>query len=552
MRKIILSLLAIALTLSAEAQTGHNWEISKNLNIFNNLYKTLDLYYVDTIQAKETIEGAIDYMLGTLDDYTEYYPQNEQEQLKQMLEGKYAGIGALIHYNKKKERCMVYEPYEGFPAAEAGLKPGDIIISIDGKDVGKRNSRATDEYTSAVSGALRGEPGTKLSLVVERLGEEEPITVSIVRRAIKLPSIPYYGIIKNGIGYIYLTQFTENCAEEIKGAVLEMKQNGMTSLVLDLRNNGGGLLREAAELLNLFLPRGKKIVETKGRIEASNSSYYTQKEPIDTKLPIVVLVNGRSASASEITAGAFQDYDRAVIIGAQTFGKGLVQQPHNMPYGGTLKLTTSKYYIPSGRCIQKRDYKKRTADGYASIIPDSLSHIFHTTNGREVRDNGGIAPDVKIKNDSLPNLLAFLGASDELVDFVTLYLNNHKDIAPAKDYSFPDEDYAAFKKYIKESGFTYDKQSLKVLETLKRVARFEGYDTSAENEIKALEEKLSHNEDADFDFWKKDIKELINAEIMKRIYFQRGVVRNGLITDKVFDKACDILQNPKEYHKILK
>ena len=552
MKKIILSLFAIVFALGAEAQKEHNWEVSKNLNIFNSLYKTLDLYYVDTIQAKSTIEGAIDYMLGNLDDYTEYFPQNEQEQLKQMLEGKYAGIGAVIHYNKIKGRCIVYEPYEGFPAAEAGLKAGDVIISINGKDVGKRGEKPTDEYTSSVSGALRGEPGTTLSVVVERLGEEEPLTFSIVRKAIKLPSIPYYGIIKNGIGYIYLTQFTENCAEEIKRAVLEMKQDGLTSLVLDLRGNVGGLLSEATELLNLFLPRGKKIVETKGKIEHSNSSYYTQKEPIDTKMPIVVLVNGRSASASEITAGTFQDYDRAVIIGTQTFGKGLVQQPHKMPYGGTLKLTTSKYYIPSGRCIQKRDYKKRTADGYASIIPDSLSHIFRTANGREVRDNGGIAPDVKIIPDSLPNLLGFLNASDELVDFVTIYLNKHKDIAPAEEYAFPDEDYAEFKKYIKESGFTYDRQSLKVLETLKRVARFEGYETSAQSEIKALEEKLSHNEDADLDYWKKDIKEIINNEIMKRIYFQRGMVRNGLRNDKTFDKACEILLDLKEYNRILK
>lgn len=552
MKKSFLSLLFVACCLSSIAQTGHNWEISKNLNIFNTLYKTLDLYYVDTLDAKPLIEDAIGYMLSNLDEYTKYFPQNEKADLKQMIEGKYAGIGALIRYYKKKDRCIIGEPYEGLPAAEAGLKSGDLILSIDGKDTGVKGTKDLADYTSSVSSALRGEPGTSFQIVVQRLSEKEPLTFQITRRAIQLPAMPYYGMMANNVGYICLDQYLENCSREVRNAIVELKQKGATSLILDLRNNGGGLLSEATEILNLFLPRGQKLVETKGKMESVNVSYSTRVEPLDPKIPLVVLVNEGTASASEITAGALQDYDRALIVGERTYGKGLVQQPREMPFGGTLKLTTSKYYIPSGRCIQKRDYQHRNADGRARVIPDSLTRVFYTKAKREVRDGGGITPDVIVKEDSLPNLILYLSQSDELIDYVTLYLAAHPNIPAAEVYDFPEEHYADFKEYIKKSGFTYDRQSKKALDLLKRMAEFEGYSASTKEEFKALETKLTHNEESDLDYWKADIKKVINAEIMRRVYYKKGELRNLLNGDKMFTEACRILTHPAEYKKALK
>lgn len=538
----------------AQAQTGHNFETAKNLEIFNNLFKQLDLYYVDTIKPGKLMLEATDAMLSTLDPYTDYFTDSERGDLKQMLTGKYGGIGALIHYSKDEKRCLVAEPFEGSPAAEAGLRAGDVIISIGGKEFGPlSDGKPVDEFTTSVSSALRGEPGTQFALVVKRPGQEQPITFNITRRAIKTPAVTYYGITSPGVGYIYLSTFTGSPADEMRRAVADLKGQGAKKLVVDLRGNGGGSLEEAVEIINLFIGKGKKVVELKGKVKSEQQTYSTSHDPLDAEMPLAVLVNGSSASASEIMAGTLQDYDRAVIIGSRTYGKGLVQQTRPLPYGGVLKLTTSKYYIPSGRCIQAIDYSHRNADGSVGRIPDSLTSVFHTAGGRPVRDGGGILPDSVVKIDSVANIVVYLSPSMQtsqvLFDFVTDYVTRHPSVAKPEDFDISDDEFERFKQYAKEHKFTYDKQSEKVLGQLKKVAAFEGYDVSAE--LKALEAKLAHNEDYDFDHWKPEIKRLLNAEIMLRYYYRSGSVRNSLRSDKVYDVALAVLADPALYHKML-
>ena len=549
--KYRLFFLFLLAAVSASAQKdNHNFEVSKNLEIFNSIYKTLDLYYVDTLQAEKQIEETINYMLGGLDPYTEYFPEKDTHDLETLTTGKYAGIGALIRYNKAKDRCVVSEPYENQPAANAGVRAGDIILNIDGKAVPTKGKQAVNDYTSSVSSSLRGDPDTEIKLVVYRPGEGEK-TFNFKRAAIQLPAVPYYGMVTDSIGYIYLSTFTKDCYQKVEQALKELKGKGARSLVFDLRGNGGGLAIEAVHIVNLFVPKGKLILQMKGKTKSANSSYTTRHEPEDLQIPIVVLVNGQSASSSEITCGALQDLDRAVIMGERTFGKGLVQQPRQLPYGGLLKLTTSHYYIPSGRCIQALDYSHRGQNGEAYRTPDSLTHVFHTANGREVRDGGGISPDITVKGDSLPNLLTYLRLSDEFLDFATNYRISHPSIAPAATFSISDKDYEAFKDSLVKSNFTYDRQTYKALQELKKIASFEGYDKTAAAEIEALEKKLQHNLAGDLDTWKKQVTQLLNAEICGRYYYQRGTLENSLRTDSVLHRAINLLRHPQEYKAIL-
>ena len=549
--KYRLFFLFLLAAVSASAQKdNHNFEVSKNLEIFNSIYKTLDLYYVDTLQAEKQIEETINYMLGGLDPYTEYFPEKDTHDLETLTTGKYAGIGALIRYNKAKDRCVVSEPYENQPAANAGVRAGDVILNIDGKAVPTKGKQAVNDYTSSVSSSLRGDPDTEIKLVVYRPGEGEK-TFNFKRAAIQLPAVPYYGMVTDSIGYIYLSTFTKDCYQKVEQALKELKGKGARSLVFDLRGNGGGLAIEAVHIVNLFVPKGKLILQMKGKTKSANSSYTTRHEPEDLQIPIVVLVNGQSASSSEITCGALQDLDRAVIMGERTFGKGLVQQPRQLPYGGLLKLTTSHYYIPSGRCIQALDYSHRGQNGEAYRTPDSLTHVFHTANGREVRDGGGISPDITVKGDSLPNLLTYLRLSDEFLDFATNYRISHPSIAPAATFSISDKDYEAFKDSLVKSNFTYDRQTYKALQELKKIASFEGYDKTAAAEIEALEKKLQHNLAGDLDTWKKQVTQLLNAEICGRYYYQRGTLENSLRTDSVLHKAINLLRHPQEYKAIL-
>ena len=543
MKRFIQLTLLLFAALPLAAQKNHNFEVSKNLDVFNSLYKQLDLNYVDTLDANKLIKNAANYMLSGLDPYTEYYTNEDRSDLKQMLTGKYAGIGALIHYYKKKDRCIIAEPYENMPAADAGLKAGDIILSIDGKDPGVKGSRATDDYTSSISSGLRGLPGTELTLKVERPGQNKPLVFKIKRRAIQLPSLPYYGMVADSVGYVYLSQFTEGCAKEMRRAIIDLKTKGAKALVLDLRGNGGGSLSEAIDIVNLFIPKGREVVHTKGKVRAANSVDKTRNDALDEHIPLAVLVNGGSASASEITSGALQDLDRAVIVGSQTYGKGLVQQTRELPYNGVLKLTTAKYYIPSGRCVQAIDYSHRNSDGSVGRIPDSLTHVFHTAAGREVRDGGGIRPDILPQRDSLPNIVIYLSpqmsTGDVLFDFVT------------ETFDISDEEYELFKAKAIRDTFKYDRQSERILQELKRVARIEGYANQAANAFKLLEEKLKHDTDYDLTLWKPEIKKLLNAEIMRRYYYQKGYIRNSLNGDKDLAAALKVLGDKQEYRRIL-
>ncbi len=533
-------------------EDDRNFQIAKNLDLFNAIFKELDMFYVDTIKPEEMIQNGVEGMLALTDPYTEYYPEEEVSSLKEMTTGKYGGIGAAIRYYEAKDRIAVVEPTEGMPAAEAGVKAGDIILSVGGKEMVRGNMKP-QEFSSKVSEALRGEPGTSFILKVLRplKNDSTVLEFQITRKNIRTNPIPYYGMVRDSIGYLSLSSFTENSAKDFKKAFIELKQKGAKSLIIDLRDNGGGSLAEAVDIVNLFVPKGKEIVITKGKLKQGQGSFKTQSEPVDTQIPIAVLVNGATASASEIVSGSMQDLDRAVIIGTRTFGKGLVQTIRPLPYNGTLKVTTSKYYIPSGRCIQAIDYAKKNADGSVARIPDSLTHVFHTAAGREVRDGGGIRPDIEVKGDRIPNIVFYLMNDDLIFDYATQYCWDHPALASVDAFKLTDQDYEDFKKLVKSRKFTYDRQSEKVLKNLKEVAEFEGYMDEASEEFKALEKKLNHNLDRDLDVFAKPIKEYISQEIVTRYFYQRGAVMERLKDDDDLNKAIEVLTDTKQYDQIL-
>lgn len=538
------ALIAIAF-FSFKSGDDRNFQVAKNLDIFNAIVKEIDMFYVDTIDPNKTIRAGIDHMLYSLDPYTEYYPEDDRDELEMMLKGTYGGIGSIIRYNPKTKYTVVAEPYEGMPAAESGLKAGDIMLEIDGKDL---------KGVEDVSKMLRGQVGTSFKLKVERPGEKNPLEFTIVRKSIQQPAIPYAGIVdkENKVGYINLSTFSGSFpSRDFKKSFLELKKQGINSLVIDLRNNGGGLLEEAVDIANYFLPRGKVIVTTKGKIKQASSTYKTLREPLDLDIPIAVLVNSGTASSSEILSGALQDLDRAVIVGNRTFGKGLVQVPRSLPYGGTMKVTTSKYYIPSGRCVQAIDYKHRNEDGSVGRIPDSLTTVFHTAIGREVRDGGGVTPDIEVKQEKVPNILYYLVRDNLIFDYATDYCRRHSTVATPENFVVTDADYNAFKEMVKKADFKYDQQSEKILKTLKEAAEFEGYMAEASEEFKALEKKLNHNLDRDLDYFSKDIKEMIANEIIKRYYYQRGALIQGLKSDNGLAAAVQILTDPAKYKETL-
>lgn len=533
-------------------EDDRNFQISKNLDIFNSIFKELDMFYVDTVNTEKMIQTGVEGMLSLTDPYTEYYPEEEVSSLKEMTTGKYGGIGAAIRYYEAKDRIAVVEPTEGMPAAEAGVKAGDIILSVGGKEM-VRGDMKPQEFSSKVSEALRGEPGTSFVLKVLRplKNDSTVMEFKITRKNIRTNPVPYYGMVKDSIGYLALSSFTENSAKDFKKAFIELKQKGAKSLIIDLRDNGGGSLSEAVDIVNLYVPKGQEIVVTKGKVRQAQGSYKTQNEPVDTQIPLAVLVNGATASASEIVSGSLQDLDRAVVIGSRTFGKGLVQTIRPLPYNGTLKVTTSKYYIPSGRCIQAIDYAKKNADGSVARTPDSLTTVFHTAAGREVRDGGGIRPDIEVKGDKIPNIVFYLMNDDLIFDYATQYCWDHPTLASVDDFKLTDADYEAFKKLVKSRNFTYDRQSEKMLKSLKEIAEFEGYMTEAAEEFKALEKKLNHNLDRDLDYFAKPIKEYISQEIVTRYFYQRGAVMERLKDDTDLEEAIKVLQNPVRYREIL-
>ena len=549
MKKVLISLLMVLLAAPAFAQIDrdHDFKTAKNMDIFNSIYKNLDLMYVDTLDAEEVVGNGIKAMLGSLDPYTTYYPEEKVNELKNMLTGKYAGVGAVVRYNFQLQRVCISEPYENMPAAEVGLKKGDIILSIDDEDM-------TNKDVAYVSDHLRGDPGTSFILKVKRPSTGKTLKMKITRRTIQMPFLPYYGMLEGGFGYINFNSFTDNCAKDVRRAFIDLKKQGAKGLVFDLRNNGGGSVSEAVSIINMFLPKGKTVLKMQGKLQRSNKEYKTSVEPVDSVMPMVVLVNGNSASASEIMSGSLQDYDRAIILGTRTYGKGLVQTTMDLPYNGQMKLTTAKYYIPSGRCVQALNYK-HSKGGYVEHVPDSLTKVFYTANGREVRDGGGVKPDVEVKPDSLPNIAFYLaGARDSnevMLNYEVDYIAKHPTIAPAKDFALTDADYDEFKARVLKADFKYDRETEKYLKDLEKLAKFEGYYDDAKPEFEALKKKLSHNVAKDLDYNKEYIKQLLENEIVAAYYFQAGAIQNSLRYDKQIKEAVKLLNSPEEYGKIL-
>lgn len=534
--------------ISVHAQNkDHNLEVAKNLEVFNSIYKHLDLLYVDTLNAKEVVGNAINGMLRSLDPYTVYYSEDKTNELRTMLTGKYAGIGSIISWNSQISNSVIEEPYEGMPAAEAGLRKGDVILSIDGESMkGKDNAYVSDR--------LRGDAGTTFELKIRRPSTGKEMRFKITRRSIQMPAVPYYGVQQGGIGYIKLNEFTENSAKIVRNAFIDMRHQQIKGLILDLRNNVGGSELEAANLVNLFVPKGVTVVSNRGKLKRANHDYKTTSEPIDTVIPIVVMVNGNSASSAEIVTGALQDMDRAVVLGTKTYGKGLVQMPIDLPYNCEMKVTTSRYYIPSGRCIQARKYRHNDG-GSSEVIADSTKRKFYTLNGREVLDAGGITPDVVVEGDSLPNIAYYLAAARDsnevLLNYEVDYIAKHPTVAQPADFELSDEDYAEFKKRVLDSGFTYDRTSEKFLKDLEQLTRFEGYYDDAKPEFEALKKKLSHNVAKDLEYNKQAIKNIINNDLMAAYYFQRGATQNSLRHDKQMDEAMKLIADGERYAKIL-
>ncbi|MCI6618319.1 MAG: S41 family peptidase [Prevotella sp.] len=550
MRKLLSCILLSVLGLApVHAQRkDHNFDVAKNLEVLNTIYKQLDMMYVDTLDANEVLGTGIEAMLRSLDPYTVYYPEDKVRDLKSMITGNMgAGIGSLIRYNSQIRNVVIDEPYAGMPAAEAGLKKGDIVLSVDDEPMAGKDN----EY---VSKRLRGDAGTSFILKVKRPSTGKILKMKITRRAIVMPAVPYYGMQKDGIGYINLNSFTEGCAKEVRRAFVELRNQGMKGLVLDLRGNGGGSEQEAVSIVNMFVPKGRLIVSNRGKLARVNRDYRATVEPVDTLMPIVVMVNGGTASSSEITSGALQDLDRAVILGTRTYGKGLVQMTMDVPYNGQLKLTTNKYYIPSGRCIQAINYR-HARGGYTEHVADSLTKVFYTSRGREVRDGGGIQPDVEVKPDSLPNIAYYLSevkdSNEVLLNYETDYIARHPTIAPPSEFELSDADYEEFKQRVVKSGFKYDPESEKGLEKLITIARFEGYYDEAKAEFEALEQKLKHNVAKDLDYNKEMIKQVIENDLVAAYYFQRGTVENMLRKDKQFKAAMELIGDSARYQQLL-
>lgn len=549
MRKSILLLLTIVATMHytiaqtpSPEQNRRYYDINKNIDIFNSVLRELDLFYVDSIEVNNLVQRTIENMLTRLDPYTEYYSEENMGELQFLTTGEYAGIGAIISQNNG--RVIINEPYEGLPADKAGLKAGDTILEIDGVD--------TREATvKEVSDKLKGTPGTELTLIFSRPGEEKPRTVSIVREKIEMDPITYSDVVKDSIGYMHFSGFTARGADRVKKTVQELKDKGATSLILDLRGNGGGILDEAVDVVNLFVPKGEEIVSTKGKVSEWDRSYHTRNQPLDTIMPIVVLIDTGSASASEIVAGGLQDLDRAVIVGNRSFGKGLVQTPRDLPYGGNIKITTSKYYIPSGRGIQALDYSHRNPDGSVARVPDSLTNVFHTKSGREVRDGGGITPDITIPQEIGGTIAYYLMADNIIFNYVTEWMQQNLQVAQPGSFSLSDADYEKFKEFVKSKEFEYDKMSERSLQQLKNIMEFEGYLGVASEEFNALEAKLHPDLDRDLELFKDLIKSMIETEIVQRAYYKKGVLIHQLSNDEVFDKAIEVLQNPVMYHSVL-
>jgi len=547
MKKVIfLPLLFLCIhAAGADAQkvNERSFRISKNLTIFNSVFRELDMFYVDTLSYDKMMKSSIDNMLEKLDPYTVYLPEEETDDLTFMTTGEYAGIGALIM--KKDNTICISEPYEGMPAQRNGLRAGDVLVQVDGEDV--------DGLTvSEVSALLKGTPNTVIKLKLKRPGEKKLIEKEFPREKIQVNPVTYSGLVADKVGYVMLSEFTERAAQEIKNNINELvKQHKIESVVLDIRNNGGGLIDEAVKIVGYFVPKGTDVVTTKGKNKESDRTYKTPTEPIYPQMKLVILANRSSASASEIVSGSIQDLDRGVIVGERTFGKGLVQNIRPLSYGGHLKVTTAKYYIPSGRCIQALDYSHRNEDGSVGHIPDSLTSEFKTHNGRKVRDGGGIVPDTITKDERKINIAYYIFAQNLYFDYATQYVLQHPRIAAPADFVLSDEDFKAFTDYLAEKKFTYTTQTEKSYNALLEMAQFEGLDKGAKDEFAALKAKLLPDVMKNIQDTKKEVSELLSLEIIKRYYYQKGEIQYSLRTDKDLKVALDILKKDGKYTSIL-
>jgi carboxyl-terminal processing protease len=531
--------------ITKDKHDSDRYEVSKQLDIVNALVKEMEMYYVDTIDIQATVRRGIDAMLKGLDPYTEYISENEMGQLKFITTGEYGGIGAIIR--SREEGTVIIEPYEGMPAAIAGLKAGDVILAIDAVNTSGLPS-------DRVSELLKGIPNTKTTIQVRRPGEKKLLKFDVIRKQVIVNQVVHYGVYGDRTGYISLTGFTDKSAPEVKAAFEDLKKNHqIKSLILDLRDNGGGLLEGALQIVNLFVPKGKEVLSMKGKMSQLDRTYRTYSEPVDSVIPIAVLINGSTASASEIVSGALQDMDRAVLVGQRSFGKGLVQTTHDLPYDGKLKVTTNKYYIPSGRCIQQLDYTHRNPDGSVAAIPDSKTSVFHTAKGRPVRDGGGIRPDFEVEEEKTPTMLYYLYMDRDFIafDYVSDWVSNHKTIAPPESFVYSDEDYEGFKKAAIEKNFEYDRQSERVLSTLKEIASLEGFLEDDSTLLATLGEKLKPDLARDLEKFKPKIKQYIASEIVKRYYYQKGESQFNLRGDRIFEKALDVLGDKELYMKTL-
>ena len=520
-----------------------NFEISKNLDIFYTLVRELNLFYVDEVKPDKLIKKGIDEMLDTLDPYTVFIPESEMDDFKFMTTGEYAGIGAMI--SKRKNQIIVAEPYEGFPAQKSGLRAGDIFLEVDGKPVDKM-------VVSDVSEILKGPAKNPVKVKMQRPGEKKPFTIDIVREEIQIDPVTYYGMIDGKSGYIRLSSFTDGCSENIRKAILNLRDTmGATSLVLDLRGNPGGLLGEAVKVTNLFVNHGQEIVTTKGKVSQWDKTYRATDQPIDSIMPLIIMVNSGSASASEIVAGALQDLDRAVIVGNRTFGKGLVQTTRDLSYNTKLKVTTAKYYIPSGRCIQALDYSHRNTDGSVGNIPDSLTSEFKTKNGRKVKDGGGVTPDIRVFQDTLSTLAYKLVQDYMIFDFATDFAYKHKTIESPEKFLVGDDIYTDFQQYLLEKKFSYQSRSEQTLKTLIETAKRERYFDGAQNEFAALEKGLTLNLSLDLGKFSDEIRDLIKDEIVSRYYYQKGAIIAALGTDIEIKRVLSLLNSPADYSSAL-
>lgn len=540
-KKIILVLGFIGLGLFSSSYVDDYFEISKNLEIFTTVFRQVNAYYVDETKPGELAKTGIDAMLNNLDPYTTYIPESEIEDYRFMTTGQYGGIGSLIR--KKGDYIIISEPYEGFAAYKSGLMAGDTLLMVDGKSV---KNKKTDE----MSKILKGQPGTSITVIIKRDGKE--IEKKITREEIKVKAVPYYGLLEDGVGYIVLTSFTENCSKEISDAMDSLKKNNnIKSLVLDLRGNPGGLLHESVNIANFFVDKGQEIVSTKGKVVEWQKSYKALNNAIDKDIPLILLVNKGSASASEIVSGSLQDLDRAVVMGQRTFGKGLVQTTKNLTYNSKLKVTTAKYYVPSGRCIQALDYSHRNADGSVGKVADSLMKTFKTKAGRTVLDGGGVKPDITIKTNDASAIARTLENKLYIFEFAVQYRKKHPTIAAAKDFKITDADYNEFLSYIQGKDYAYVTNTEKVFKELKKTIEEEQYMEAVNEEYKSLEQKVLHHEQEDLITFKEDIKKIIEREIVTQYYYQKGKIQYALSNDLEVKKALELFKDEAKYKAIL-